>query len=81
MANKQIIRNFIQSELVKNQALPSLKDDDNLIETGTIDSLGIMKLITYLEDTFSIRISDDELIPDNFQTIDAISTFVVNKQI
>jgi len=80
MANKQIVKNFIQSELVKDKARSSLQDNDNLIEAGVIDSLGIMKLVTYLEETFSISISDDELIPDNFETIDAISAFLVSKQ-
>jgi len=80
MANKQIIRNFIQSELVKEKARYPLQDDDNLIEKGVIDSLGIMKLLTYLEETFSVTISDDELIPDNFETVDAISAFLASKQ-
>ena len=79
MANKQVIKNFILSELVKDRAR-SLNDDDNLIEKGMIDSLGIMKLLVYLEETFSINVSDDELIPDNFETVDAISAFVVSKQ-
>jgi len=80
MANKQIIKDFIQSELVKERGRFSLEDNDNLIERGVIDSLGIMKLLAYLEGTFSISISDEELIPDNFETIDAISAFVVSKQ-
>ncbi|MGA2222956.1 MAG: acyl carrier protein [Syntrophobacteraceae bacterium] len=80
MANKQIIKDFIQSELVKERGRFSLEDNDNLIERGVIDSLGIMKLLAYLEETFSISISDEELIPDNFETIDAISAFVVSKQ-
>ncbi len=80
MANNQIIKNFIQSELVKDKARCSLQDDDNLIEKGIIDSLGIMKLLAYMEESFSISISDDELIPDNFETINAISAFLVSKQ-
>ena len=80
MANKQIIRDFIQSELVQDEVY-SLKDDDNLIETSTIDSLGITKLIVYLEKTFSIKISDEEVLPENFETVDAISVFVAGKQI
>ena len=39
-----------------------------------------MKLVTYLEESFSISIADDELIPDNFETIDAISAFLTSKQ-
>lgn len=81
MANKQIIRKFIQSELVKDGTRPSLKNEDNLIESGVIDSLGIVKLIVYLEETFSISIGDDEIIPDNFETVDAISALVVSKHL
>ena len=80
MANKQIIKDFIQSKLLNGKAHYSLQDNDNLIEKGVIDSLGIMKLLAYLEETFSISISDDEIIPENFETFDAISAFLVSKQ-
>ena len=79
MVDEKLIKKFIQSELVKDSADVDLSITDNLIETGIIDSLGIQQLIAYLEETFSIQITDDDLIADNFETIEAISTFLRNK--
>ena len=81
MEDKKIIREFIQSELIRDRDVAgNLEVTDNLIETRIIDSLGIQKLLAYLETTFSVNIADDELIPDNFQTIEAISAFLRDKK-
>ena len=80
MDDNKTVKEFIQTELVRDRSRGDLKVTDNLIETGIIDSLGIQKLLIYLETTFSIRIADDELIPDNFQTIEAISAFLGDKK-
>ncbi len=80
MEDNKAVKEFIQSELIRDRSHADLKITNNLIETGIIDSLGIQKLLAYLETTFSIQIADDELIPDNFQTIEAISAFVRDKR-
>ncbi len=77
---KEAIRNYIKTELVNNQEHSNLADSDQLIESGIIDSLGIMKLIGFLEDSLSVQIDDMELVPENFSSIDAISTLVEKKQ-
>jgi acyl carrier protein len=45
-----------------------------------IDSTGVLELVGYLEDAFGIRIRDDELLPENLDTIDSIVRFVTRKQ-
>ncbi|GMT46712.1 MAG: hypothetical protein IEMM0007_0278 [bacterium] len=80
MDDNKAVKEFIQTELIRDRSHADLKVTDNLIETGIIDSLGIQKLLAYLETTFSIHIADDELIPDNFQTIEAISAFLGDKK-
>ena len=81
MEDKKIIKEFIQSELIRDRDVAgNLEVTDNLIETRIIDSLGIQKLLAYLEKTFLVNIADDELIPDNFQTIEAISAFLEIKR-
>lgn len=75
-----MIKEYILSELVKDKAQAKIGDTDSLIESGIVDSLGIMKLIGFLEDKISIQISDDELIPENFSSIDSISALVQKKQ-
>ena len=50
-----------------------------LLETGILDSLGILDLVEFLEHEFKIEILDDELLPDNFETIIRIAGFVIKK--
>ncbi len=79
MSSKDQIKEFILSDLVKDKNFTELADSDPLIETGIIDSLGIMKLIGFLEDNLNIQVSDNELIPENFSSIEAISELVSKK--
>lgn len=76
MKDKTIIQQFIMNELMRGKNVSGLEVTDNLIETGVIDSLGIQILISFLERNFSIAIADEDLIPDNFESVDAIWAFV-----
>lgn len=50
--------------------------DTALLEKGILDSLGILDVVSFLESEFSITISDEELVPENFQNLSALSSFV-----
>jgi acyl carrier protein len=56
-----------------------LKNNDKLLETGMIDSLGMLDLVNYLEAEFSVVISDDDLQPENFDSVDSVMAFVSKK--
>lgn len=79
MPMQESIEKFIRKDLASGKGEARIDPDHNLIETGVIDSLGIQKLIVFLESNFAIEILDDELLPENFETIDAISSFVDRK--
>ena len=70
--------------LLRTEIAPDRNDidveKDSLIDSGLIDSLGIFKLVSLLEKEFAIKISDDELLPENFETTSAIVQFVIQKQ-
>jgi acyl carrier protein len=72
------IREFILEKfpLARKQRL---KDTDALLETGILDSLGVLDLVTFIEQKFSVGMSDEELVPENFQTIERIAAFVAGK--
>lgn len=53
--------------------------NDALLESGLLDSLGILEIVTFLEQEFRITITDEELLPENFQSIACLVTFVQNK--
>ena len=56
-----------------------LKNDESLLERGIIDSTGVLELVAYLEKTFNVRIENDELLPENLDSIDAIVGFLQRK--
>ncbi len=72
----EVIRQFIVSKLVKKADHKNISDSDNIIMSGIIDSLGIMHLITFLEEKFKIKVKDDEILPENFESIESISTYL-----
>jgi acyl carrier protein len=76
MSNQDVIKKFIESEIMRQKNGVVLSNTVSLIETGIIDSLSIQVLIAYLEKKFSIRITDDEIVPENFETIEAIGNLV-----
>jgi acyl carrier protein len=51
-------------------------DYDDLLESGVIDSLGVLELVAFLQQEFGIAISDDDLTPENFKSIECMAQFV-----
>jgi acyl carrier protein len=70
------IREFITTQLAHRAEHREVGDGDDVISSGLVDSLGIVKLVGFLEESFAIRIRDDEILPENFSSIDAIAAFV-----
>ena len=56
-----------------------LGSQDALLENGIIDSLGVLDLVSFMEETFAITVMDEELLPENFQTIERLTKFVESK--
>jgi len=55
-------------------------DTDSFLETGIIDSTGILELVEFLEKEFAITIDDEELIPENLESIEKIALFLQQKR-
>ena len=51
-------------------------ETDSFLDNGIIDSTGVLELITYLEENFNIKISDEDIIPDNFDSLKAIINYI-----
>lgn len=73
------IRDFIASELSWDGTPDELAADYPLLEKEVVDSLGIFKIISFLENTYDIEIDDEDLVPANFESIDKISGLVSAK--
>jgi len=77
---ESVIDSYITRELVTKPELLPLRNDSPLIESGILESLSILKLVLFLEKKFEIVVSPAELIPMNFETIDAICVFLRTKK-
>jgi acyl carrier protein len=74
------IERYILDDLVQGGSRTSLAPDEPLISSGLIDSLGMLRLITFLEQEMGVTIGDGEVAPENFETLRKISEFVTRKQ-
>jgi acyl carrier protein len=78
MIDKQVIREILAKQVEKNI---HIGDDDSLISTKVIDSLGVAALIVSLEDHYNIVFESDDMTPDNLDSINAIVSFLERKNI
>ena len=80
MSNEQQVRDLIVGNLNWNGSPADLTADYPLIENHVIDSLGMLELIALLEKEFGIAVDDEDLVPTNFASIEAIAAFVESKR-
>lgn len=69
------LKNFlVKARLIKSSQ--RIDENESLIESGIIDSLGIVELIEYMEDTYGIVVGEEDLVPENFDTLAAIQALI-----
>jgi acyl carrier protein len=74
------IEGFVLDEIAVGLQPGEVDRGTDLLAAELIDSLGIMELVKFLESRFGIAVADEDLLPDNFRSIDAIDAFVARKQ-
>jgi acyl carrier protein len=79
MTNTERIRDFLVEELHFQGSRSELTEDLPLIEQRVIDSMGLLRLVAWLEPTFGVEIADEEVVPANFGTIGAIERLLAAK--
>ena len=79
MEYAELIRNYIIDNFLFEDD-PNLKEDTSFLENGIVDSTGIMELVAFVEKTFDIRVEDEELVPENFDSISAIADYLERKR-
>jgi acyl carrier protein len=76
---KQALREFITENFLFGVET-AFSDDDSFMDTGIIDSTGTLELIMHLEAAYDVTVEDDELVPENLDSIDNLSRFITAKQ-
>ena len=73
------LKAFIQENFLYGDPFV-LNDQDSFLETGILDSTGVLQLVTFLEREFGIRVQDEELVPENLDSLSGILDFLARKQ-
>lgn len=76
---KDRIREYVLEEFAKTKGIDSITDDESLTKNGVIDSMGIFRLVAFLEETFGVRVGDEEITHDNLESVNAIEKLVLAK--
>lgn len=74
------VRQYIIDNLLMGIDGVEIADDTSFLEQGLLDSTGVLELVTYLEDSFDIKVGDDELTPDNLDSLNRIAAYVTSKR-
>ena len=77
---ESVVNDYISRELVSKPELLPLKNDTLLLEAGILDSLSVLRLVLFLEQQFGIVVAPEELIPENFETVEAICAYLRAQQ-
>ena len=80
MSIKQTLRSFVLQNYLFTDDDSALSDDDSFLEKGIIDSTGILELISFLESELGVEVEDEEMIPENLDSIDLVVAFIERKK-
>lgn len=70
------VREFVTENFILANGEIELQNDDSFLEKGLIDSMGVLELVDFIESSYSFAISDDDLLPENLDSINRITAFV-----
>jgi acyl carrier protein len=77
---KDQIREFIMENLAHAKGITSFTDDENLMESGVVDSLGIFRIVSFLEEDMRVRVGDEEINAETLQSVNSIEQLVLSKR-
>ena len=78
---KTALRRFIEDNFILGTGSNTLGDADSFLEHHVLDSIGFLELISYLEEAHGIRVGDDEMVPENLDSLDAVAAYVARKRV
>jgi acyl carrier protein len=80
MSVREEIKTFIAQNFLFTSDPSSLGDADSLLEKGIVDSTGILELVTHIEEKYGIKVLDQEMLPANLDSVNAIAGFIERKR-
>jgi acyl carrier protein len=77
---RESIRGYIIANFLFGDASPLQSDSMSLLDNGIIDSVGVMELVAFLEQDHGLEVNDEDLVPENFDSVDNLAGFVTRKR-
>jgi len=77
---KADLRRYVEDNFIMGSGSRQLADADSFLEHHVLDSTGFLELIAHLEETYGIKVGDDEMVPENLDSLDAVAAFVGRKR-
>jgi acyl carrier protein len=73
---KNSIREYILENFLFTDDNEQLQDNDSFLEEGIVDSTGVLELVMFVEETFGIEVKDEEIVPENFDSVEQLARYV-----
>jgi len=73
------IKSFIQDNFLLGDKNRVIKEDESFLQSGIIDSTGVLELVNFIEETYKIKVEDEELIPENLDSIKNLIAYIKRK--
>lgn len=75
------VREFILKDFLFTHDQDALANSDSFMEKGILDSTGIMELILFIEEEFGVHVADEEMVPENLDSVDNLVSFISRKEV
>ena len=73
---EDVVNDYISREIVQDEALLPLANETSLLDGGILDSLSLVRLVVFLEERFQVTVGEADLLPENFDTVNAICAYL-----
>ena len=80
MPIEEKLRTFIQNNFLLGDKNRAIKKDESFLQSGIIDSTGVLELVNFIEETYKIKVEDEELVPENLDSIQNLIAYIQRKQ-
>jgi len=80
MTIKDQLKDYIARNLLFSDNGFKYDDDDSFLEEGIVDSIGVLELVAFVDETFGVEVEDHEVTPDNFDSVNKLTAYVQSKQ-
>ena len=73
------IRDYVARNLLFSDNGFGYGDDASFLQEGIVDSVGVLELVLFVEETFGVEVNDQEIIPDNFDSVEKLAGYIRSK--